>query len=270
MFGKFNTNTIQCFQTEVKMKQEKHDVLNFDITSIYYEYFFKNLYAFFANSTQYLHKARNQIKIIKYENKELVVKSFKIPHIINKIIYTFFKQSKAHKSYTNSIKIGMFAPKAIGYIEFKKFGLIHSSYFVAEHYKYSFTIRQPLTNSSFPDKKAVFEAYALFVYRLHERNILHLDLSPGNVLIQKISGSYRFKIVDINRMKFRQLNLDERLKNFEKLWAKDEDMTIIAKAYARASKQDETYCVQKAIYYSQKNKNFKNFKKRLKGIEVVD
>ncbi len=59
---------------------------------------------------------------------------------------------------------------------------------------------------------------------LHKNNILHLDYSPGNILIKEADGRHIFKIVDINRMIFKNLSLDERLKNFYMLWAKDEDM----------------------------------------------
>jgi len=246
------------------------NILNIAVSDRYPKSLILNIAETFISSDNYLHDARNQIKLITHQDKQLVVKSFKIPHIINKIIYTFLRASKAKKSFVNSLKIGQFTPSAVGYIEFKKHGLIDQSYFVAENFRYDWTIREPLTNSNFPEKKTVFEAYALFVFQLHENNILHLDLSPGNVLIKKRTNSYEFKIVDINRMKFKKLNLDQRLKNFEKLWAKDEDMMIMAKAYANISNQDEGYCVQKAIYYSQKNKDIKNFKKRLKGIEVVD
>ena len=54
------------------------------------------------------------------------------------------------------------------------------------------------------------------------------------------------------------------------LWAKDEYMKIIIKEYSKLIDKDEVFCIKTAIKYSQKNKNFKNLKKRLKGIEVVD
>ncbi len=244
--------------------------MNLKFSNHIYEEFMKNIKRHFKNSNSSIHKARNEIKIVCHKNEELVIKSFKIPHIINKIVYTFFKDSKAKKSYQNSLKVGQFAPKPVGYIEFRKFGLICETYFVSSLFKYEFTIREPLTNSSFKDKQNIFEQFAMFVYNLHQNNILHLDLSPGNVLIQKEQDRYIFKIVDINRMRFKTLSLDDRLKNFDKLWAKDEDMTTMIKSYAKISKQNESYCIDKAIYYSQKNKDFKNFKKRLKGIKVVD
>lgn len=232
--------------------------------------FLINIKEHFQSENHTIHKARNEIKIITHANHEYVIKSFKIPHIINKIVYSFFRDSKAKKSYENSIKISNFVPKPIGYIEFTKFGLLHESYFVSEHFNYDFTIREPLLDVQFKNREEIFKSFAHFSHQLHEQGILHLDYSPGNILIKEEKGNYTFKIVDINRMQFKTLSLDERLKNFSMLWAKDDDMHIMAKEYARLSSADETYCIPKAIYYSQKLKNFKNMKKRLKGKKVVD
>jgi hypothetical protein len=77
-------------------------------------------------------------------------------------------------------------------------------------------------------------------------------------------------MVDVNRMEFRELLKEERLKNFDKLWAKDEDLEVIVKEYAKVAGYDEKEAIKSALYYSQKLKDFKNMKKRIKGIEVVD
>ncbi len=71
-------------------------------------------------------------------------------------------------------------------------------------------------------------------------------------------------------MQFKPLTIEERLKNFAKLWAKDEDLKLIIKAYVQLIQKDENDCIEKALYYSQKHKDKKNFKKRLKGEKVVD
>jgi serine/threonine protein kinase len=225
-----------------------------------------NIKSYFDNSGKSIHKARNEIKIID----DLVVKSFKIPHILNKIIYTFFRKSKAEKSYINGLKVGDLTPKPIGYIEFKKYGLLDKSFFVSENFKYDFTIREPLLDKGFPDRELIFQSFAKFSYNLHQKGIIHLDYSPGNILIKKEDGNYIFKIVDINRMKFKKPTLDERLKNFSKLWAKDEDLSIIIKEYAKLIGQDEKESIKKAISFSKKHKDIKNLKKRLKGQKVVD
>jgi len=71
-------------------------------------------------------------------------------------------------------------------------------------------------------------------------------------------------------MEFKDLDVDERIKNFSQLWAKDEDLKIVIDEYSKLINQDEEDCFAKAVEYSQKHKDRKNFKKRLKGREVVD
>jgi serine/threonine protein kinase len=232
--------------------------------------FLKAIQEYFKHNNQTIHKARNELKILSFNDTSVVVKSFKVPHCINKIVYTFFKDSKAKKSYEYALKIGDFTPKPMGYIEFSKFGLIHESYFIAQKFEYDFTIREPLLDANFSNKEAILKAFAQFTYELHEANILHNDYSPGNILIKKENDDFIFKIVDINRMKFFDLELNDRLKNFSKLWAKDEDLEIIVKEYAKLLQKDEKELVSKALDFSRKHKFLKNLKKRLKGIKVVD
>lgn len=232
--------------------------------------FILNIKKHFKNNNNSIHKARNEIKILTHTNQNVVVKSFKIPHFINKIVYSFFRESKAKKSYDYSIKISNFVPKPIGYIEFEKSGLINESYFISEHFNYDFTIREPLLDNNFPEKKEILEAFSKFTFELHENKILHQDYSPGNILIKKENDKFIFKIVDINRMQFKTLSLDERLKNFSKLWISDTDITIVADKYAELLNADKSLCLDTALKYSRKHKNKINMKKRLKGIEVVD
>ena len=70
-----------------------------------FEYFLCNIKQFFKENSNSIHKARNELKVLEHENQKLVVKYFKIPHFINKIVYTFFKKSKAQKSYEYALKI---------------------------------------------------------------------------------------------------------------------------------------------------------------------
>jgi serine/threonine protein kinase len=213
-----------------------------------------------------IHKARNEIKVID----DFVIKSFKIPHFINKIAYTFFRSSKAKKSFYNSLKISDFTPTPVGYIEYKRFGLIHQSYYISENFTNDFTMRAPLTDTSFEDRERIFKEFAHFTYLLHEDGIKHLDYSPGNILVQKKEDGYLFKVVDVNRMAFKMLSPKERLENFSKLWAKDEDLNTIIEAYSAYLTMPKEEAKDIALTASQKHKNKKNLKKRLKGIEVVD
>lgn len=232
--------------------------------------FVLNIQEYFNTNSQTIHKARNELKIINYNDKDTVVKSFKVPNILRRVFYTYFRDTKAKKSYEYSLKIKDFTPKPIGYIEFYENSLLKDSYFVSEKFEYDFTIREPLVEDDFKNRDEIFKEFARFTFALHENEILHKDYSPGNILIQKNKDTYFFKIVDINRMEFRPLSLEERLLNFSKLWAKDEYLETMIKEYALLMGEDEYECVTQALKLNQKHKDKINMKKRLKGIEVVD
>lgn len=235
----------------------------------HFQDFLLNIQEYFHQNDTTIHKARNELKIIPYKSIDTVVKSFKIPNIINKIAYTFFRGSKAKKSYTNALKIARFTPNPIGYIEFYKNALLEKSFFVSEKFAYDFTIREPLLDTDFPNREEVFRAFARFTLELHNEGIFHNDYSPGNILIQEIPSGYIFKIVDINRMKFMQLDEDLRAKNFAKLWANDAILEIMADEYCKYYPCSQNF-TKKVLHYSNKNKKIKNFKKRLKGKPVND
>ena len=234
-----------------------------------FESFLLNIQQHFLDNTRTIHKARNEIKIIDYNDLSMVVKSFKIPNLFNRLVYSFFRDSKAKKSYENSLKIIKFVPEPIGYIEFYESSLLKNSYFVSQKFDYDFTIREPLLEKDFDDREEIFKAFARFTLELHNENIFHDDYSPGNILIQKDANGYIFKLVDINRMKFYDLNQNERAKNFSKLWASDDELSIMATEYMKHYECSSDF-IDQVLYFSNKNKRIKNFKKRLKGKPVND
>ena len=231
--------------------------------------FLLDIKSYFATNKQTIHKARNELKVIEHNGVNTVVKSFKIPNKINRVAYSFFRGSKAKKSYEYSIKLEHFTPEPIGYIEFYEYGLIKESYFISEEFKYDFTIREPLLDKTFDDRDGVLKAFARFTLELHNNGIFHNDYSPGNILIKKDVNGWIFKIVDVNRMRFTKLSCTHRAKNFSKLWASDEILTIMAMEYLNNFLCDGHF-IEEVLYYSNKNKKIKNFKKRLKGKAVND
>ena len=234
-----------------------------------YNEFLQNISSYFSSVKVSIHKARNELKIVTLDKHNFVVKSFKTPHFLNKVIYTFFRSSKARKSYEYSLEIIDFVPKPLGFIEFYRYALLHESYFISEKFDYDFTIREPLLQADFEQREEIFRAFARFTLNLHQNNIFHKDYSPGNILIKKENDHFVFKIVDINRMSFAPLSQKDRAKNFSKLWANDDVLKIIADEYEKHYKVDENFANQ-VLYFSNQNKKIKNFKKRLKGQEVND
>jgi len=70
-------------------------------------------------------------------------------------------------------------------------------------------------------------------------------------------------------MHFNTLSDDDRARNFSKLWAHDYILEIIVDEYLKHCTCTNDFKA-KVLYYSNKNKRIKNFKKRLKGKPVND
>lgn len=229
---------------------------------------FQSIREIFAHDSHTIHKARNELKIISLGEVKTVVKSFKIPHLLNRFVYTFFRESKARKSYRNALRLeelGISTPSAIAVIEFFESGLLAESFFIAEYFEYDFTIRTPLLEP-LRDREEIFRAFAAYTYDLHQKGVWHLDYSPGNILIKRLEEGYRFSIVDINRMEFREITPLEGCENFNKLWATDEELEIMGREYARLSGLDDTRAVTEMQRHNRANKQTKNFKKKLKAL----
>jgi len=230
----------------------------------------KEVRKYFDETKTLIWDRRNKIKIVIYDNKHIAVKSFKLPHLLNRIVYGVFRDSKAKRSYDNSLKLKGLVPEPIGYVEYHQWGMLQDSYFLSEEFMYDFTIREVLLAQDFSDRLNILEKFSYFTYMLHETGAEHLDYSPGNILIKKVNGEYQFKVIDINRMRFGTLSMQKRLENFAKLWASDTDLKFIAASYAKWVHIDEQQAVAWALKASHRHKSRINMKKRLKGKPVVD
>jgi len=222
--------------------------------------FLKNIKEHFSNNSDTIHKARNELKIISHNKIDTVVKAFRVPNIINQFAYAYLRGSKAKKSYINGmklLKLEVETPEPIGYIEFYEKGLLKESFFISKHQPYSFLIREPLYNADFEDRENIIKQFAEFTYKLHQKNIFHKDYSAGNTLVMpQKNSSYNFSIVDINRMEFREIDLNLAMQNFNKLWADEATLTIIAKAYAKIAQIDEAKAIELIVKHDKELKTF--------------
>ena len=169
---------------------------------------------------QFGNQDRNSLKLFKLGDKILNVKSFRIPNLINQIAYKFFRKSKAQRSFEygkwlQSLDIG--TPQPIAYYTFKTPFLFKKSYYISEQLDCDLTYRELTTDFEYPNHEDILRAFTRFTYNLHEKNVHFLDHSPGNTLIKKVSKDFKFYLVDLNRMEFKPLDFDTRIKNFSKL-----------------------------------------------------
>lgn len=232
------------------------------------EAFVRKLPEDFEHSGETIYKGRNEIKLFRFENLLINVKSFKIPHFINKITYACFRQSKAKRSFRYAKKIinlGADTPEPVAFLESFKFGLFQKSYYLSIHHQSDFTIRD-LIGFDFQDKYNILEQFTAYTYfKLHKNKIHHLDYSRGNILINRLeNNNYAFCIVDINRMNFETMPYRKGLKNFCQIWGNRDELEVIAKKYAELRNQNKEKAVAMLLQFDFKHKEKIRRKQALK------
>ncbi len=188
---------------------------------------------------------RNVIKTTVFNEGVINIKSFKTPNFINKVVYRFFRKSKAQRSfeYANKLlSLGINTPKPLAYFEFKTPVFLMYSFYVSEQLTHDLSYRELIHNPKFTDRQKILRQFTHFTFKLHENGINFLDHSPGNTLIVVKDNKYEFFLIDLNRMKFQEMSFEERMKNFAKLSPKDDMLEIMAdeysKLYVKKSKED--------------------------------
>ncbi|QSS96940.1 Kdo domain containing protein [Psychroflexus sp. ALD_RP9] len=180
---------------------------------------------------------RNVIKLIDLGNQTLNFKAFKVPNLINQFAYKFVRKSKAERSFSFAnmlLKKGIGTPEPVGYIEFYSWFGISKSYYISLHDVPDYTFRDLVDTADVPHYEDILRAFTRFSFKLHEKQVEFLDHSPGNTLIYTLpEGGYEFKLVDLNRMRFRTLDFDSRMKNLSRLTPKREMIEVMADEYAK-------------------------------------
>lgn len=198
------------------------------------------LHNFEQSGTPFGNGDRNRIKLFKVSGKTINVKAFKIPNLINKLAYAYFRKSKARRSYEFAcflLEKGIGTPHPVAFLENHSWLGLEDSYYASEHLEADLTYRELVRNPEYPNRETILRQFAEFTYELHKNGIEFKDHSPGNTLIVKESEQkYAFYLVDLNRMRFHQtMPFDVRMKNFSRLTPYKEMVRTMSTAYSEAS-----------------------------------
>jgi serine/threonine protein kinase len=233
--------------------------------------FVTNIKLYFNQKDNHIiYDKRNTIKVVLFEGKKYVVKSFKTPHLLNQFVYKFFRDSKAKRSFNNSIqlrKLDIHTPEPVGYIEFSTQFRFKESFYISDFFDFDFEIRAIFADEKFEDRENILKQFIEYTHKLHRKKVYHIDYSPGNILVRKIGSTYLFSIIDVNRMKFIELDNELRMKSISKLTKSDKDNQFMVQHYAKISKLDKAE-LQKALDSALKEEaKYLANKKRLKKIK---
>lgn len=187
---------------------------------------------------------RNKIKLFDIKGKTINIKSFKIPNLINKIAYKYFRKSKARRSFefaTILLQKGIGTPQPIAFLENFNFMGLKDSYYASEHLVTDLTYRELVEIPDYPDHENILRQFTRFSFNLHELGIEFLDHSPGNTLIKKNpEGNYDFFLVDLNRMEFHEsMTFEMRMKNLRRLTPLKEMVEVMSNEYAKLYTESE-------------------------------
>ncbi|HET9570438.1 MAG TPA: lipopolysaccharide kinase InaA family protein [Bacteroidales bacterium] len=229
----------------------------------------------FEHEGHVLYKSRNELRTIDLPGLTINVKRYQKPILMNRIAYSFFRKSKARRAYEYALILrekGFDTPEPIAYLEFKSLGLLHYSYFVATHLHDFRMIREFADGSEIEGREDIIESLGVFIAKLHQAGILHLDLSVGNILFQKVDQKIHFWLVDLNRMRFCEIDQKKGCKNFERLRGSKAFFEVLSRAYANERGFDPAECLDSILTYQQKSvKAFRiksNRKKRLRKMKI--
>lgn len=217
---------------------------------------------------------RNKIKLFDFNGKTINIKSFKVPHFINKIAYKYFRKSKAKRSFefaNKLLELGVGTPKPIAFAEFSSVLGLEKSFYVSEHLNADLTYRELVEIPDFPDRENILRQFTKFSFDLHEKGIEFLDHSPGNTLIKKnASGNYDFFLVDLNRMEFHNsMSFEMRMKNLCRLTPLEEMVATMSNEYAKYYKAESEEKIFETLWkytsdFQEKFYRKKRLKKKLK------
>ncbi|MGN1256034.1 MAG: hypothetical protein ACI4UA_02600 [Bacteroidaceae bacterium] len=239
------------------MKSWLHRINHFTTVKLYpgHEDMLQFMYslpqAFARGEGTLIHDGRNQLRILEYEGREYVVKSYQVPIFFNRLVYGLLRSSKAERALLKAdhlIEIGIGSPLPVGFINIRSGLLFTHSYMVTVRSSCPYRYDMLLTHS-FDCLEQVCREVGRCTAIMHEHGMYNMDYSRGNILFDveprplEKDGRYvdvtqenvqvRLEMVDLNRIRSCQVDILKGCRNFNRLPASGKMHWWMAEEYAR-------------------------------------
>lgn len=224
----------------VTMRIQRIERLNPDAADVEARAFIREVERHFSHEGKTIYKARNEIKVIGRYN----VKKFGVPNFFNRVVYASLRNPKAIRAYENALsllRMGIPTPVPFGIVMLRTGWTLGESYLITEQLPLGRSMYEFGHTDHRADTKEVLQSFGRFTAMLHDKGVLHLDYSPGNILFDRNDdGTYSFALVDVNRLRFssKPVSLSEGVRNMRRLWGDPPVLREIAFAYAEARHTD--------------------------------
>lgn len=218
-------------------------------------------------------KGRNELKTFKVYNQVICVKSFLKITIANRIIYSFFRKSKAERSYLAAQKLlslGIDTPTPIAFVEtFNKCHFLKRHYYICKYQPPTLTLDNVI-NQDETEKNQILKQFSAFAIKLYNQGIIHRDFNATNIFInQNSNNTWQFGLIDLNRIRFKkQIKFKDALTNLSTCLADIPCLIQIGQYYSENINKNQNEIILKmlAYKYSRNHKKYliKKFTKKLK------
>jgi tRNA A-37 threonylcarbamoyl transferase component Bud32 len=151
-----------------------------------------------------LQGGRNQLFRCRFEGVDLVVKRFPNDGAWKKTVYRIW-DTKAKRSYLHTQRLnqaGLSSPAPVAWLEAWEGQWLNESFYVCLFVPFEHEARK-LHQLHLPQREEKARLLGHSLAKMHCAEILHLDLTPGNLLYTpRQSSGWDIQIVDNNRMRF--------------------------------------------------------------------
>ncbi len=211
----------------------------------------------FETEGREIYRLRNLIKVFEApDGTQLNVKRYHVPRGLSRLVYSLsIRKPKGYRAFVYPNRLlanGIPTPEPVAYIEeCNSINMLGYSYFVSLQCPYEYTLYEMITATP-TLYMPMADAVAKLATQMHAANILHLDFTPGNILWRKnADGDFNFCIVDINRMRFGQVDFEDGLKNLIKFWGPKEFLSQIFRTYALLHGVDPSFAQRLGLEWRQ-------------------
>lgn len=212
---------------------------------------------FDAGEGEVIYKGRNEIRLMKWGEHNLVVKSFTKPYIINRIAYGILRGSKAKRSYLNAqsfLSIGVGSPQPVAYMDVRDGILLDKSYYVSLMSPCPY-VYEDLFSTQAEHCEVVCREIGRITAILHNNGFAHKDYGRRNILFKiQEDGKAYLEIVDLNRMTIGKIGFRDGCQNFERLPATPQMQRWMAEEYAAGRGFDADECYKLIVDFRKKDK----------------
>lgn len=195
------------------------------------------------DSTMIYNGRRNKVVKLTRSGRDINIKAFRVPNIVNRLVYGTLRGSKARRSYEHAMRLrnlGFNTPEPLAYVEISNGILFGRSYYVCQQLE-GFRDMRSLEGHDAQSLANLANDLGSLMARLHEAGVWMKDFSQGNLLYRPApKGHFEFFMIDINRMEFNVSDPAKLMLNFRAITDDEHFLVLLAKAYARHSRKPQT------------------------------